>query len=248
MWDDEVEVISVGAGPGGLAYVAAAADAGLDVLIAAPPRRTDVHAGDAARGWLPAVSDPLTDEYLAELVAGATAPAVAGAPDLPVRTLYSPPVQRTRKAVVETFVGPRLSVWAGACLASSFGAVLTTVDHWPATMRTAEGLSVGVALIGAADGRELDDWLAEAVHEREISTLEDATLQRLVFEDGRVIGVVFDTPDGEYAVQARHGVALTPTEPPPTAPVPAGGDIALVGLAGSRFVRLELVHTGDAPD
>jgi hypothetical protein len=107
---------------------------------------------------------------------------------------------------------------------------------------------VGVAPIGAADGRELDDWLAEAVHEREISTLEDATLQRLVFEDGRVIGVVFDTPDGEYAVQARHGVALTPIEPPPTASVPAGGDIALVGLAGSRFVRLELVHTGDAPD
>lgn len=248
MWDDEVEVISVGAGPGGLAYAAATADAGLDVLIAAPPQRADVQAGDTGRGWLPAVSDPATDEYLAELVAGVILPAAPRGPDLPVRTVYPPPQQRTRKVVVETFVGPRLSVWAGACLTSSFGAVLTTVDHWPATMRTAEGHSVGVAPIGAADGRALADWLAEAVREREISAVEDATLQRLVFEDGRVVGVVFDTPDGEYAVAARHGVALAPTDPTPTAPVPAGGDIALVGLAGSRFVRLELVHIEDAPD
>ncbi len=41
MWDDEVAVISVGAGPGGLAYAVATADAGLDVLVAARPVRGD---------------------------------------------------------------------------------------------------------------------------------------------------------------------------------------------------------------
>jgi hypothetical protein len=250
MWDDDVAVISVGAGPGGLAYAAATADAGLSVLIATPPRAdgAQAQAQDAGRGWLPVSGDPVTDEYLAELATGAISPAAPAASDLVVRTLHTPPRQRSRKPVVETFVGSRLPVWAGACLASPFGAVVTTVDHWPATRRTANGLSVGVAPIGAPDGRALDVWMAGAVREREVAVLGDATLRRLVFEDGRVIGAEFDTPEGDWAVQATHGVALSPAGPTPSAPVPAGGELALVGLAGSRFVRLELVHTEDAPD
>lgn len=248
MWDDDVAVISVGAGPGGLAYAAATADAGLDALIATPPRADGAQAQDTGLGWLPVVGDPVTDEYLAELATGALSPAAPATSDLVVRTLHTPPRQRSRKPVVETFVGSRLPVWAGACLASPFGAVVTTVDHWPATRLTANGLSVGVAPIGAPDGSSLSDWLAAAVREREISVLDDATLQRLVFEDGRVVGAVFDTPEGDWAVQATHGVALAPTGPMPTEPVPPGGELALVGLAGSRFARLELVHTEDAPD
>lgn len=248
MWDDDVAVISVGAGPGGLAYAAATADAGLHVLIATPPRADGAQAQDAGLGWLSVSGDPGTDEYLAALATGVISPTAPTTSDLVVRTLHTPPRQRTRKPVVETFVGSRLPVWAGACLASPFGAVVTTVDHWPATRRTANGLSVGVAPIGAPDGSALDDWMAEAVRQREISVLDDATLQRLVFEDGRVIGAVFDTPEGDWAVQATHGVALAPTGPVPRAPVPAGGELALVGLAGSRFVRLEQVHTEDAPD
>lgn len=250
MWDDEVAVISVGAGPGGLAYAAATADAGLDVLVATPPRGGAAQERDTERGWLPTSSDRLTEDYLSELVTGAIQPAAPAATELPVRTLYIPPRQPSRKAVVDTFVGSRLPVWAGTCLASPFSAVLTVVDHWPTMMRNANGQSVGVASIGAANGGSLADWLADAVREREIAELADARLQRLVFEDARVVGVVFDTPRGEWAVQATHAVALAPPDPAPHASIPEGGDgdVALVGLAGSRFVRVELVHTENAAD
>lgn len=250
MWDDEVAVISVGAGPGGLAYAVATADAGLDVLIAAPPPDPGGRDLDADRGRLTLGTDRLTDEYLAELTAGAIMPGTSGGPEMPARTVYPTPEQRSRKVVVDTFLGARLLDWAGRCLVSPFGAVLTTVDHWPAVRRTPDGLPVGVAPLGAANGSSVSDWMADAVRERDITVLDDATLQHLVFDEGRVIGAVFDTPEGDYAVQARYGLALTPVggDPVSAAPIPAGGDFALVGLPGCRFVRLELVHTEVASD
>ncbi|MEN4479150.1 FAD-binding protein [Mycolicibacterium cosmeticum] len=247
MWDDEVAVLAVGAGPGGQAYAAVAADAGLDVLIATPP--SGPAAPPAARGWLPIADDPLTEEYLSELTAGVTVPAEPASADLTVRALHTTPRPRSGKAVVQTFDGAQLPVWAATCLASPYGAVLTTVDHWPATRRTRDGRSVGVATLGGADGRAVSDWIADAVRERDIAVLGDAALRRLVFEDGRAVGAVFDTPDGEYAVHARHGLALAPARVPalPAVRPSAETEFALVGLAGSRFVRLELVHTEDMP-
>lgn len=245
MWDDEVAVLAVGAGLGGQAYAAVAADAGLDVLIATLPASA---AGVAlgSRGWLPFADDSLTEEYLSELTAGVPDPVGPASVDLAVRTVYTTPQPRSGKAVVQTFDGAQLPVWAATCLASQYGAVVTTVDHWPSTRRASDGRSVGVAALGGADGRAVSDWMADAVRERDIAVLSDAALRRLVFDDdGRAAGAVFDTPDGEYAVHARHGLALAPAvaAPVPTEPVPADGEFALVGLAGSRFVRLELVHT-----
>ncbi len=245
MWDDEVGVLAVGAGPGGQAYAAVAADAGLDVLIATPPASAP-GAAPGSRGWLPFIDDSLTEEYLSELTAGVTAQGDPPSVDLAVRTVYTAPPPRSGKAVVQTFDGAQLPVWAATCLASQYGAVLTTVDHWPSTRRTSDGRSVGVAALGGADGRAVSDWMADAVRERDIPVLGDAALRRLVFDDdGRPSGAVFDTPDGDYAVHARHGLALAPAvvAPLPAVPVPADGEFALVGLAGSRFVRLELVHT-----
>ncbi|GAS95001.1 uncharacterized protein RMCC_1967 [Mycolicibacterium canariasense] len=248
MWDDEVAVLAVGAGPGGRAYAVLAADAGLDVLIATPPEGGP-DAPPGARGWLPIAEDPLTEEYLSELTAGVVAPAEPASADLTVRTVHTTPRPRSGKgkAVVQTFDGAQLPAWAATCLASQYGAVLTTVDHWPATRRTSDGRSVGVATLGEADGRAVSDWMADAVRARDIAVLGDAALQRLVFEEGQVVGAVFDTPDGEYTVHVRHGLALAPARIPALPAVPAEGEFALVGLAGSRFVRLELVHTEDLP-
>lgn len=248
MWDDEVAVLAVGAGPGGLAYAAVTADAGLDVMIATPTVSGPA-AQTGVRGWLPILGDAVTEEYLSELTAAVTAPPESGGSELTVRTVYTPPRQRPGKVVVQTFDGAQLPVWAGACLSSGYGAVLTTVDHWPAARRTADGRSIGIAPVGVADGRPVSDWMADAVRERDIAVLADATLRRLVFEDGRVVGAVFDTTDGEYAVHASHGLALAPAGvPPQPATPPPGGEFALVGLAGSRFVRLEVVHTQDVAD
>ena len=74
-------------------------------------------------------------------------------------------------------------------------------------------------------------------------------LQRIVFEDGEVVGAVVATPDGPFAVRARHGVSVTPGGPQvsTTTRKLLGRDatvrLCLVSRKASRFGRLELVTT-----
>ena len=124
-------------------------------------------------------------------------------------------------------------------------------------MRTRGGEAIEVNEVGAFEpggleftGLTLADWLLAQVGERGIEVHAASPLQRIVFEDGRVVGAVFATPAGTFAVRARHGVSVAPGGPHVTTAIPAallGGDatarLCLVSRAASRFGRLELLTT-----
>ena len=255
MWDEMVDVVTVGAGPAGLACAVAAADAGLDVLVTTPAPAGAPAPAQTARGWLPVVDDPATSEYFAELAA--ELPSLQ-APELAMRNVYNPaPPDTGRRAgrraeQVETFVGARLWDWAARCLGSPHGVLFTRVAYWPSVaMRTTGGSAVEVVTLAevTAEGKTLDDWLADLVADREIDVLAEAGLQRIVFgEDSRIEGVVVDTPDGPHAVQARLGIAVSPGFAVSSEQVlDIGARISLVGQRAGRFGRLEVLREVDPP-
>ena len=84
--------------------------------------------------------------------------------------------------------------------------------------------------------------------DRGIEVHHATSLQRIVFEEGDVVGAVFATPDGPLAVRARHGVTVASGGPQAAMaagqPLPVDGATLRVGLVGqtaSRFGRLELL-------
>ena len=94
------------------------------------------------------------------------------------------------------------------------------------------------------------DWLdraGSAIGNIEIQP--NCSLQRIVFEEGEAIGVVFSTPDGPLAVHARHGVTVATGSPRVNTPSPhrfrsdgaADLRVCLVSRHASRFGRLELL-------
>ncbi len=92
------------------------------------------------------------------------------------------------------------------------------------------------------------EWLTTQAHDRRITVHRDNSLQRIVFEDGAVLGAVFTTLDGPLAIRARRGVHVSTGGPQinTTAQyqLPAGETtlrVCLVGQAASRFGRVELV-------
>lgn len=256
MWDEIVDVVSVGAGPGGLACAVAAVDAGLDVFVAVPGAgaATDPAPGaDATRGWLPVVSDAETMAYFDALVEELpTAPLPGDPAALQIRALHEVEVDTSRRAHVETFVGSRLVTWAAHCLASPYGLLFTRVEHWPAgTMRTTDGESFQVAVFDepAEPASTFADRLDAFVADRDIDVFANRRLERIVFEEGRIVGVVVDSPDGPWAVRARVGIAMTSERPAPpdTRILDTDSRIALVGLTASRFGRVEVLSTAAAP-
>lgn len=257
MWDEIVDVVAVGAGPGGLACAIAAVDAGLDVFVARPPSGAPVADAADTRGWLPVVTDPETTAYfgaLSEELPAANLPADAA--ELPIRALCDVQVDTSRRAHVETFVGARLGIWAAGCIASPYGLLFTRVGDWPTTtMRTPSGgKSFQVSALDESDGdrsgRTFPDRLDALVAERGIEVLENHSLQRIVFEEGEIAGVVVDSADGPWAVRARVGIVVTSAQPYPDDDriLDADSRIALVGLTASRFGRVEVLRPLDASE
>jgi hypothetical protein len=263
MWDDEVDVVCAGSGVAALAIAVSAVDADLDVYVA----RAAV-AGEPAdvleprRSWFGRdFADAATSDYFTSLAADLGTPSWSpSASLLDVRPVEEEPPAHLRSAV-ETFFGSRLREWAVRCLTSPYGFVSTRVPERMTTMRTGSGRPIQVDVLGSIDpvGGLLTDgvireWLASHAQERQINVVDSSSLTRLVFEEGGVTGAVFETPDGPYAVRARHGVTVAPGQPPavndPGASAPAGGDgpvrVCLVGETASRFGRIELLTTRPA--
>jgi hypothetical protein len=269
MWDAEVDLVCVGAGIGGLATAIATIEEGGDVIVA--DTSPDPGHGDAysvatrrrvgsLRAWLQHdVLDIDTDDYLAAVVEGLVPLAQRVDTDHVPTRLAS--VWRGDERTVEPFFGTAVRAWDAKCLASPHGMLYTTISGRPTTkMRSSNGELIEVLPVGEIDRSvdvsqlDLADWMVAQARERDVEVLSSSLLQRLVFEDGLIVGVVFDRPDGPFAVRARHGVTLSQRDYQPALvdrlidPAPADRrHVCVVGRTASRFGRVEMVTTTAAP-
>jgi hypothetical protein len=272
MWDLEVDLVCLGAGVGGLAGAIATFDAGAEVIVAdttplLPPQMPSEGSSIATRrrvgsmlGWLQHDAVDLeTNEYFHALAEGLDPLARrVGAAGVPKRVASE---WATDERVVETFVGAAVRDWDAQCLGSPYGMLHTSIYGWQATrMRSSDGESIEVTPIGSMDwhdgldGHDLLEWMHAQARERDIEVLASSPLQRLVFEDGVIAGVVLATPDGPYAVRTTRGVTLSPRDPEPVMadrPVETTSadtkQVCLIGRTASRFGRVELVTRAAPP-
>lgn len=246
-WDEAVDVLCYGSGLGVWASAVAAVDADNSVLVIRPRAAT---ASGAV--LLADVTDEETRAYLDALVADAGAPEGVVAEALAIAAVTEAEPADTG-APIEPFYGARLLDWAGRCLVSAYGVLYTRLpDQAMTAMKSPAGEEIQVRTIGALDPEVGDDvcaavdaWLAAQVRDREVDVL-DGALQRLVFEDGRVIGAVVTTADGVRSVQVRHGIAMSTGVGADDAEGAAFTTadpvrVALVGRSASRFGRIELL-------
>jgi hypothetical protein len=263
MWDEEVDVVCTGSGVAGLASAISVVDVGGEVYVAdscgdrvssetAVPVRTRL---DPLRPWLGIdVPDAETNDYFAALSSdlGPLSRSTWDV-DVPIRVVHEP-VSVDSGRTIAPFVGARLRHWAAQCLASPYGYLYTRVFDWQSTtLHTAEGEAIEVAEIGPMTpdpgnvSGSVYDWLKAQARDRRIDAHAGSALQRIVFEDGTVVGAVFTTPDGPLAVRARHGVTVSTGGPQVNATahhLPAGDTalrVCLVGQTASRFGRVELL-------
>jgi hypothetical protein len=260
MWDDECDVVCCGSGFGALACAIVAADAELDVLIVQPGLENGHGGEDSDAPPLgPGIDDPETREYFDALSADVGAvPSGPGDAELTLRsaTDLAPAKPRTP---IEPFYGARLRDWTVQCLQSPYGVLYTRLtDRETKAMKTLSGEEIEVKVVGSWTPESgvgvvpaLNDWLVAQTRDRDIATYEDSTLERIVFEEGEIVGVVIDTPDGLRAIRARHGVAVA-TVSRQSAPTVGASLVAepgrrlqvgLVGHSASRFARVELLAT-----
>ncbi|KDF00345.1 hypothetical protein Y900_015690 [Mycolicibacterium aromaticivorans JS19b1 = JCM 16368] len=241
-WDDVVDVICAGAGPGALAHAICCADHDLDVEIA-----------DAEISWQTMDSDIAA--YLESMTED------LGLEGTPVRDLeltavraQPVPVKADRRATIEPFFGSRLRDWSVRCIASPFGVIYSQVPDIMTPMRS-ESETVRVAVLGDqrsdADrpGLALAQWLRQQADARDIYGARGTVLQRLIFEHGRIAGAELATPERTRLVRATEGVALSigplPAEAdwPVQTGLPGGAQVALVSRTASRFGRVELLYS-----
>ncbi|MEU0497457.1 hypothetical protein [Mycobacterium sp. NPDC006124] len=274
MWDTEVDVAVIGAGLGGLANAIAVVDAGGEVLVAAALSDTPENTGalpgtssgalrelvGAKRGWL--VHDGVdleTSDYLTAVAdCVLDAPVDAGDGTVPRRDARNLSSDEAFKRPVETFVGSRLAGWAAKCIASPYGLMYTNMRDWRTTTMTSDGgESVEALSIGAiewADGfgrGALHRWMTAQARERDVEVEVGTALDRIVFEEGLIAGVVLRTPDGPLAVRTRAGITFAPADRDPGVAEHPGGpqdvlQVCLVGRTASRFGRVELMATEPA--
>ncbi len=251
-WDHEVDLVAVGSGAGALATAIVAVDDGQTVFVAqsAPPdQRSHCRFGIE-------VSDSESNAYLDAVteVVGTARPDMSGS-DLPVRFVADAvPVSldcNRRRGIVEPFVGARLAGWAADCVIASHGVLYSHVTcRNMTTMRSSGGEKFEAAVVGwvephvLRDGWAMDHWMSAQARSRGIDIQEDSSLERLVFEDGRVVGAVVMTQDGICAVSARHGVVVATGSSGAVAgrlPEETPVQVGVVSKTASRFGRVELL-------
>ena len=268
MWDEEVDVAVVGAGIGGLANAIAAVDAGGEVLVvdARPHAFGGGHPGALRErvearplSLLPETVDPETTEYFAAVSEGVLqVPQPAGEVSVPRRNARNLSSDEAFGSV-EPFFGSRLNAWAEQCITSPYGLMYTSMRDWQTTtMRSGNGESIEVCSVGAMDWApgfgegDLRQWLLAQAEERDIEVQPSSTLERIVFEEGLIVGIVLSTPTGPWAVRTRAGICLAPGDQDAyegASVGPEAGDrlhVCLVGRTASRYGRVELLATEPA--
>lgn len=230
-WDETVDVLCVGTGPGVLAYGIFCAAADLDVLI--------VESGEL---------DPETAQWRSAMIEDLA----GGACSAELSQIHAELVGRERiddRTKLETFVGEELRQWSTGCLASAFGVMFTEVPDLD-PMRTSDGHSIVAGVVGSyrfsgrPPGATLSRWLREQADD----LFGPATdrLDGLVIEDGRIAGVVLRTDDGPRRIAAAKGLAFAVGSVPdnwPEQPELDGrtAEVAVVSRTAGRFARVELL-------
>src|ERR1700687_1119416 len=268
-WDEEVDVVCIGSGVGGVASAIAAVDAGLEVFVASTGVDDGAWDGREPNAALPPAHalrrlavdslDWETYEYLDALSQDLPPVSRFGRDvEVPIRGVDDPsPIEMSGRwrTTAETFVGARLRDWASQCLASPYGVLYSYVaDRNMTMMRSRTGETIEAAIVGSVEldrehpGPALADWLVTQAWDRGIEVYAANPLQRLVFEDGQVVGAVVATPAGTFALRSRRGVVVaTGGEPVNTTcpDYPFTGDesvqVCMVSRAASRFARVELL-------
>lgn len=240
-WDDVVDVICAGVGPGVLAHAIWCTDLDLDVEFADAELSSQT-------------SDPDTAAYLQSMTDDLEPPADRG---LELAVVHAKPVvvSKDRKTTIEPFFGSRLRDFSARCAASPFGVIYSQIPDNMTSLRTG-GETIRAAVLGDyrpetdRPGLELAEWLREEADERGLLDETGTVLERLVFEDGRVAGAALSTPDGTRLVRAIVGVALSIGPVPDAAdwPVQSGlpsgaSQLAVVSRTASRFGLVELLYS-----
>jgi len=230
-WDETVDVLCVGDGPGALAYGILCAASDLDVLII-ESAELDPQTRDWHSGMTEDLGGGQSDAHLA----------LIRAEPVPVQPIND----RTK---LEPFVGEHLRQWSAGCLASPFGVIMSHLPDFD-PMRTADGRSITAGVVGnyrcdgSPPGPALANWLRE--NAEGLFAPADDRLDGLVVADGRIAGVILDTADGPCRVGITHGLALSLGGGPerwPDQPELRGltVDVAVVGRPAGRFARVELL-------
>jgi hypothetical protein len=235
-WDEAVDVLCVGTGPGSLAYGILCDAAGLEVLI---------------------VESPHLDSETREFRDAMTADLGGCPPGLELALNHAEPVAAPsgRRAKLETFDGEQLRQWSARCFASPFGVLFTEVPALEA-MRTAAGESITAGLIAGYQpdphqpGPALSCWLRERA--AGLFAPEEDRLGGLVVAEGRIAGVSLDTTDGPRRIGTSAGLAIAVGPAPdswPAQPELAGvtADVAVVSRWAGRFARVELLSVPARP-
>jgi hypothetical protein len=230
-WDETVDVLCVGTGPGVLSYGLRCAAADLDVLIV------------ESEGL-----DPQTAHWLSEMISdlGGVAPTA----HLPLIHAERIPSERINdRTKLEPFVGEELRRWSADCLASAFGVAFTEVPDFD-RMRTTDGQAITAGVVGSyhfADrppGGALWHWLREQAEE--LFGPAGDQLDGLVTEDGRIAGVILRTDGGPRRIAATKGMAVAVGSVPANWPEQPELDgmtveVAVVSRTAGRFARVELL-------
>lgn len=230
-WDETVDVLCVGAGPGALAYGILCAASDLDVLIVESARL-----------------DAQTEQWRADMtedLGGCT-------PDLNLPLIHAEPIavgKITDRTRLEPFVGENLRKWSAECLVSPFGVVMSHVPDLD-SMRTTDGRLITAGIVDAwscdagPPGPALVRWLRERAEG--LFGPADDRLDGLVFEDGRIAGVVLDTGEGPRRIRVGHGMALSLSGAPEIWPdqTDLDGlevDVAVISRQAGRFATVGLL-------
>lgn len=231
-WDETVDVLCVGDGPGVLAYGIFCAASDLDVLI--------VESGDLdpqTSAWRSAMTEDLGENPT----------------DANLAMIHVEPVSAQRitdRTKLEPFVGEHLRQWSAGCLASPFGVLTSRVPDMD-VMRTAGGDSVTVGVVGPyrCEGTRTGPALAHWLRERAEGLFGPAgdRLGELVIEDGRIIGVVLTSADGPCRIGVNRGLALSPggsapeVWPDQSELTGRSVDVAVIGRPAGRFATVGLL-------
>lgn len=241
-WDEVVDVLCVGTGPGVLAYAISAVERDADVLLI----------GAAEHG------DPGTSEYLSAMTEDLESDRPADL-DLPFIRAEPAAARSGRRDRIEPFIGSRLRDFSAQCVASVFGVLHTESDLAGAAVRTDAGHLLYATELGRfrpgsdRPGPALVDWLDARAGELGVERDSAMTLQRMVFDAGQVAGAAVRGPSGTRLVGATRGVVLA------TKAVPAGAEwpvrpelsdtlvsVAIVRETASRFGRVVLLAPADS--